>query len=71
MHKYIEADKLIDIYGAHPAGTMITLGNLIDAINSLPPEEVIPISFIREWLSSHPDPITTAISDAWERSNDG
>ena len=71
MHKYIEADKLIDIYGAQPAGTMITLGNLIDAINSIEPEEVIPISFIRDWLSSHQDPITTAISDAWERSNDG
>lgn len=71
MHKYIDAYKLIDIYGVYPAGTMITLGNLIDAINSIEPEEVIPISFIRDWLSSHQDPITTAISDAWERSNDG
>ena len=70
MHKYIEADKLIDIYGAQPAGTMITLGNLIDAINSLEPEEVIPISFIREWLAAHPDPVTAAIREAWE-ANDG
>lgn len=70
MHKYIDAYKLIDIYGAHPAGTMITLGNLIDAINSLPAEDVIPISFIREWLSSHPDPVTAAIREAWE-ANDG
>ena len=53
MHKFIDADKLIDIYGAHPAGTMITLGNLIDAINSLPAEEVIPISFIKDWLAAH------------------
>lgn len=70
MHKYIEADKLIDIYGVYPAGTMITLGNLIDAINSLPPEDVIPISFIREWLAAHPDPVTAAIREAWE-ANDG
>ena len=70
MHKYIEADKMIDIYGAQPAGTMITLGNLIDAINSLEPEEVIPISFIREWLAAHPDPVTAAIREAWE-ANDG
>ena len=70
MHKYIDADKLIDIYGAHPAGTMITLGNLIDAINSIEPEEVIPISFIREWLAAHPDPVTAAIREAWE-ANDG
>ena len=70
MHKFIDADKLIDIYGSHPAGTMITLGNLIDAINSLPPEDVIPISFIRDWLAAHPDPVTAAIRDAWE-ANDG
>ena len=70
MHKYIDTDKLIDIYGAHPAGTMITLGNLIDAINSIEPEEVIPISFIREWLAAHPDPVTAAIREAWE-ANDG
>ena len=70
MHKFIDADKLIDIYGSHPAGTMITLGNLIDAINSLPPEDVIPISFIRDWLAAHPDPVTAAIREAWE-ANDG
>ena len=70
MHKFIDADKLIDIYGAHPAGTMITLGNLIDAINSLQAEDVIPISFIREWLAAHPDPVTAAIREAWE-ANDG
>lgn len=70
MHKFIDANKLIDIYGAHPAGTMITLGNLIDAINSLEPEDVIPISFIREWLAAHPDPVTAAIREAWE-ANDG
>lgn len=70
MHKYIDADKLIDIYGSHPTSTMITLGNLIDAINSLPAEDVIPISFIREWLAAHPDPITAAIREAWE-TNDG
>jgi hypothetical protein len=49
---------------------MITLGNLIDAINSLPAEEVIPISFIRDWLAAHPDPVTAAIREAWE-ANDG
>ena len=70
MHKYIEADKLIDIYGAHPAGTIITLGNLIDAINSLPPEDVIPISFIRDWLAAHPDPVTAAIREAWEANDE-
>ena len=70
MHKYIDTDKLIDIYGAHPAGTMITLGNLIDAINSLPPEDVIPISFIREWLAAHPDPVTAAIREAWEANDE-
>lgn len=70
MHKYIDADKLIDIYGAHPAGTMITLGNLIDAINSLPSEDVIPVAFIRDWLTAHPDPITAAIRDAWEANNE-
>lgn len=70
MHKYIDTDKLIDIYGVYPAGTMITLGNLIDAINSLPAEDVIPISFIREWLAAHPDPVTAAIREAWE-ANDG
>ena len=70
MHKFIDANKLIDIYGAHPAGTMITLGNLIDAINSLPAEDVIPISFIKDWLAAHPDPVTAAIREAWE-ANDG
>lgn len=70
MAKYINADELIDIYGAYPAGTMITLGNLIDAINSLPAEDVIPISFIREWLAAHPDPVTAANREAWE-ANDG
>ena len=69
MHKFIDADKLIDIYGAHPAGTMITLGNLIDAINSMEPEDVIPVSFIREWLAAHPDPVTAAIREAWEANN--
>lgn len=70
MHKFIDADKLIDIYGAHPAGTMITLGNLIDAINSLTAEDVIPISFIKDWLAAHPDPITAAIREAWEANNE-
>ena len=71
MRKYIDANALIDIYGAYPTGTTIQIGHLIDAINSMESENVIPISFIREWLTSHPDPITAAISDAWERSNDG
>ena len=70
MRKYIDADKLIDIYGSHPTITMITLGNLIDAINSMESEDVIPVSFIREWLAAHPDPITAAISDAWEANNE-
>ena len=70
MHKFIDANKLIDIYGAHPAGTMITLGNLIDAINSLPAEDVIPISFIKDWLAAHPDPVTAAIREAWEANDE-
>lgn len=65
MTKYINADELINIYGSYPTGKTIQIGNLIDAINSLPPEEVIPISFIREWLAAHPDPISAAIRDAW------
>lgn len=70
MAKYINADELINIYGSYPTGKTIQIGNLIDVINSLPAEEVIPISFIREWLAAHPDPISAAIRDAWEANDE-
>ena len=65
MTKYINADELINIYGSYPTGKTIQIGELIDVINNLSAEEVIPISFIREWLADHPDPISAAIRDAW------
>ena len=65
MAEYINADELINIYGSYPTGKTIQIGELIDAINNMPAEEVIQISFIREWLAAHPDPISAAIRDAW------
>ena len=65
MTKYINADELINIYGSYPTGKTIQIGELIDAINNMPAEEVIPISFVREWLAADPDPISAAIRDAW------
>ena len=70
MHKYIDADNLINHYGTYPTSAFIQIGELIDAIKILPAEEVIPISFIKDWLAAHPDPVTAAIREAWE-ANDG
>ena len=67
MRKYICADDFIDKYGAYPASTPTTLKQVCDELKAMPPADVIPVSWIREWFGEHYGTAACALVDDWRK----